>query len=70
MKRIVSLLTAVVLVLSMVPAVSFAAQPVTVYMDPKNGSNETGDGTEAAPVQNFSTAWWAFRGFSAGKRKW
>ncbi len=57
MKRFLSLLLAAVLVLSMVPVISFAAEPVTVYMDPKNGSNETGDGTEAAPVQNFTTAY-------------
>jgi hypothetical protein len=58
MKRIFSLLLALCLVLSLFPAVQvFAAEPVTVYMDPKKGSNETGDGTEAAPVQNFATAY-------------
>ena len=56
MKRILSLLLVAVMVLSMVPAVSFAAEPVTVYLDPQNGSNEN-DGTEAAPVQNFTKAY-------------
>ena len=57
MKRLFSLLMALCLVFSMIPAVQvFAAEPVTVYMDPKNGSNAN-DGTEASPVQNFTTAY-------------
>ena len=56
MKRFLSLIMAAVLVLSMVPAVSFAADPVTIYIDPKNGSNDN-PGTEASPVQNFTTAY-------------
>ena len=56
MKRFLSLLAAMILVLSMVPAVSLAAEPVTVYIDPKNGSNEN-SGTEDSPVQNFTKAY-------------
>ena len=56
MKRFLSLIVAMILVLSMVPAVSLAAEPVTVYIDPKNGSNSN-PGTEAEPVQNFTTAY-------------
>ncbi|MBR4863168.1 MAG: hypothetical protein IKU07_01225, partial [Oscillospiraceae bacterium] len=57
MKRVFSLLIALCLVISMFPAVQvFAAEPVTIYMDPKNGNNEN-DGTEDSPVQNFSTAY-------------
>ena len=55
MKRFLSLLIAVVMVLSTVPVVSFAEDAVTIYIDPKNGSNEN-NGTEASPVQNFTTA--------------
>lgn len=57
MKRFLSLLIAAVMIVAMLPVFSLAAEPVTVYIDPKNGSNETGDGTEAAPVQNFTTAY-------------
>jgi len=56
MKRFLSLLIAFVMVLSMVPAVSFAADEGIIYIDPKNGSNEN-SGTEAKPVQNFTTAY-------------
>ena len=56
MKRFLSMLTAILLVLSMVPAVSFAAESVTVYMDPKKGNNAN-SGTEAAPVQDFEGAY-------------
>ena len=56
MKRFLSLLIAVVMVLSTVPVVSFAEDAVTIYIDPKNGSNEN-NGTEASPVQNFTTAY-------------
>ena len=58
MKRLLCLLFAFCLVFSMVPAVQiFAAEPVTVYMDPKKGNNETGDGSYESPVQNFTTAY-------------
>ena len=52
-KRSLALLLTVLMVLSMLPAVAAAAEPVTVYIDPKNGSNEN-SGTEASPVQNFT----------------
>ena len=50
MKRILSLLCAMVLVFTMVPVVSFAAVTRTVYWDPVSGA-DTKDGlTETAPV--------------------
>jgi len=57
MKRFLSMLTAILLVLSMVPAFTvFAAEPVTVYVDPQNGSNEN-SGTETAPVKDLEGAY-------------
>ena len=56
MKRILSMLIAVILVLSMIPAAANAAQPVTVYVDPQKGSNAN-SGTEDSPVQNFTRAY-------------
>lgn len=57
MKRIVSMLIAVIMVLSMIPPLGvYAAEPVTVYMDPANGNNENA-GTEASPVQDFAGAY-------------
>ena len=46
MKRFLSLLIAAVMVLSMIPAVSFAAEERTVWVDAKNGNNEN-SGLEA-----------------------
>ena len=56
MKRFLSLLIVLVMVLSMVPAVSFAAEAVTVYLDPAKGNNAN-TGTEAAPVKDFTGAY-------------
>ena len=56
MKRFLSLLIVLVMVLSMVPAVNVAAEAVTVYLDPANGSNGA-SGTEEAPVKDFTGAY-------------
>ena len=56
MKRFLSFLLVCTFVMGMLPVVSFAAEPVTVYIDPKNGSNDNA-GTEDSPVQNFTTAY-------------
>ena len=57
MKRFLSMLMALILVLSLVPVFPvLAADPVTVYIDPKNGSNDNA-GTEESPVQNFTKAY-------------
>ena len=56
MRKILSLILAAVMVLSMIPAVSFAAEPITVYLDPVNGNN-TFTGAEDAPVKDFAGAY-------------
>ena len=66
MKRILSLLCAMVLVFTMVPVVSFAAVTRTVYWDPVSGA-DTKDGlTETAPVQTVEAAYKALEGADAG----
>ena len=57
MKRTLSLLIAMILVISMLPPVGvYAAEPVTVYLDPVNGDNGN-SGTEEAPVKDFEAAY-------------
>ena len=65
MKRFFSLLIAVIMVLSMLPVVSFAAETRTIYWDPVSGS-DTGDGTETAPVQTMEAAYAALSGADEG----
>ena len=66
MKRFLSLLIATVMVLSLIPAVSFAAETRTVYWDPVSGA-DTNDGlTEAAPVKSVEAAYAALSGADAG----
>lgn len=66
MKRFISLLIAMVMVLSMVPAVSFAAETRTIYWDPVSGA-DTGSGlTEAAPVKSVEAAYAALSGADEG----
>ena len=67
MKRIFSLFVAVAMVLSMVPAVSFAAETRTVYLDPAAGADTNSGLTEAAPVQTVTAAYEALSGADAGK---
>ena len=67
MKRLLSLLCAMVLVFTMVPAVSFAAELRTVYWDPTAGA-DTNDGlTEAAPVLTVEAAYAALSGADEGR---
>ena len=66
MKRFLSLLCAVVMVFTMLPAVSFAAEIRTVYWDPVSGA-DTNDGiTEAAPVKTAAAAYGALSGAQEG----
>lgn len=66
MKRIISLWIALVMVLSMVPAVSFAAQVRTVYWDPVSGEDTNTGLTEVAPVRTAQAAYAALSGADAG----
>ena len=66
MKRTLSLLVAFIMVLSMLPVTSFAAQTRTVYLDPASGL-DTNDGlTEANPVKTVSAAYAALEGADEG----
>jgi len=66
MRRLLSFAIALVMVLSMVPAVSFAAEVRTVYWDPTSGA-DTNDGlTEAAPVLTAEAAYTALDGADEG----
>ena len=67
MKRFLSLLVAAVLVLSMIPAVSFAAEERTVYVDAKNGNNNNSGLTESAPVKTLANAYSKLSGAAAGR---
>lgn len=67
MKRFLSLLTAFVLVMTMLPAVSFAAEERTVYVDAKNGSNDNTGLTESAPVKTLAKAYEKLSGAAAGR---
>ena len=67
MKRFVSLLIAAVMVLSMIPVMSLAAQTRTVYLDPANGLDTNSGLTEDAPVKTVSAAYAALEGAEAGK---
>ena len=67
MKRFLSLLIAAVMVLSMIPAVTFAAEERTVWVDAKNGNNENSGLTEAEPVKTLATAYAKLTGASAGR---
>ena len=57
MKRFLSLLMVAVMVLSMIPAVSFATEERTVWVDAQNGSDENSGLTEASPVKTLATAY-------------
>ena len=66
MKRLLTFLMAMVMVLSLIPAVSFAAETRTVYWDPASGA-DTNDGlTEAAPVKTVAAAYSALSGADEG----
>ena len=67
MKRFLSLLAVLAMVLSMIPVVSFAAEERTVWVDFKNGSNDNSGLSEDAPVKNLSNAYAALSGADAGR---
>ena len=67
MKRFLSFLCALVMVMTMVPAVSLAAEVRTVYLDPTNGA-DTNDGlSEATAVQSLEAAYGALESADEGK---
>ena len=66
MKRILCVLIAFFMVLSMVPAVSFAAELRTVYWDPENGLDSNSGLTEEAPVKSVAAAYAALSGADEG----
>ena len=68
MKRFLSLLIAMVMVLSMLPAVSLAAEGErTVYVDAKNGNNSNDGLSEAAPVKTLAQAYSCLSGATSGR---
>jgi len=67
MKRFLSLLVAVVLVLSIVPAVSFAAELRAVYWDPVSGADTNTGLTEGSPVKTVAAAYAALSGANEGR---
>ena len=66
MRRILSFLTALALVLCMVPAVTFAAEARTVYLDPAAGKDTNSGLTETAPVKTVEAAYDALKGAAQG----
>ena len=67
MKRVICMFVAVVMVLSMLPVMSIAAETRTVYLDPAQGS-DTNDGlSEATPVKSVAAAYAALEGADAGR---
>lgn len=67
MKRFLSMFVALVMILTMLPVMSFAAEVRTVYFDPASGA-DTNDGlTEAAPVKTVKAAYAALEGADEGK---
>lgn len=67
MKRFLSLLAVLAMVLSMIPAVSFAAEERTVWVDSKKGSNDNSGLTEDDPVKTLASAYAALAGADAGR---
>ncbi|MBR4864061.1 MAG: hypothetical protein IKU07_05740 [Oscillospiraceae bacterium] len=66
MKRFLSLLIAVFMVFTMLPAVSFAAETRTVYWDAVGGNDANSGLTESAPVQTVEAAYAALEGADEG----
>lgn len=57
MKRFISFLTAILLVLTLFPASVFAAGVRTVYLDPVAGDNTNSGLEENAPVKTVAAAY-------------
>jgi len=67
MKKFLSILIAAILIVSMLPVTSLAAQERIVYLDPASGL-DTNDGlTEATPVKTVAAAYEALEGADSGK---
>ena len=66
-KTIMGFLLAMVLCLALLPAQVFAADVVTVYLDPVSGSDEADGLTEAAAVLTVAKAYEKFTGATSGK---
>ena len=66
MKRAISFLIALMLVLSMVPAVSLGAEARTIYWDPVSGADSNTGLTEGAPVRSMEAAYSALTGAQEG----
>ena len=66
MKRFISMVIVLVMVLSMVPASVFAAEVRTVYWNPVSGSDTSGGLTAAAPVKTMEAAYAALAGADEG----
>ena len=68
MKRFLSLLITIVMVLSLIPVGSLAAEGErTVYVDAKNGNNNNDGLSETAPVKTLAQAYSCLSGASAGR---
>ncbi len=67
MKRFLSFLCAMVMILTMLPTVSLAAELRTVYLDPANGADTNNGITELTPVQTLAAAYAALDGADEGK---
>ena len=61
------MLIAVVMVLSMVPVMTFAVDVRTVYLDPANGMDSNSGLTEQEPVQTIVAAYEALEGAQEGR---
>ena len=67
MKRFLSLICAIVMVLTMIPVVGLAAETRTVYWDPTAGADTNSGLTESAPVLTAAAAYAALSGADEGK---
>ena len=66
MKRFLSLAITLIMVLSMIPVVSFAAEVRTVYLNPSSGSDSNTGLTATAPVKTLAAAYAALEGAEEG----
>lgn len=66
MKRFMSFVMAMVMVLSLIPVVSLAAETRTVYWDPVSGADSNDGLTETNPVKTAAAAYGALSGAEEG----
>ncbi len=67
MKRFFSFVCAIVMLMTMLPAISFAAELRTVYLDPTSGADTNTGLSETTPVQTLTAAYAALSGAEEGK---